>query len=58
MELEQIHYPFSKVSTPTSSTNNSKGKNILFFLGLTVLFIGGGIYAYNMLSYKMKPNEP
>jgi hypothetical protein len=57
MELEQIHYPFSKVSTPTS-TNNSKGKNTLFFLGLTVLFIGGGIYAYNKLSNKIKPNEP
>ena len=57
MEFEQIHYPFSKVSSPTS-TNNSKGNNTLLYLGLTVLFIGGGIYVYNMFSYKIKPNEP
>ena len=57
MELEQIHYPFREIAS-TTSTNNSKGANTFLYIGLIVLFIGGGIYAYNMLSNKIKPNEP
>lgn len=57
MEFEQIYYPFSGVSSAIS-TNNSKSNNTFLYLGLIVLFIGGGIYAYNRLSYKINSNEP
>lgn len=51
MQFEQIYYPFSETNL-NKETNISIGNNTMLYIGLFLLLIGGGTYAYNKLTYK------
>lgn len=56
MQFEQIYYPFNE-TTLNKEINNSIGNNTILYIGLFILLIGGGTYAYNKLTYKNQKNE-